>query len=55
MTAIADYFRDFPDAGHEDECRVMLKDLNDRLDKKAFENITRWKIIRRPGSLSGTS
>ena len=38
MTAIADYFRDFPDAGHEDECRVMLKDLNDRLDKKAFEN-----------------
>lgn len=38
MTAIADYFRDFPGAGHEDECQAMLKDLNDRLDRKAFEN-----------------
>ena len=38
LTAIADYYRDFPNAGHEDECNVMLKELNDRLDKKAFEN-----------------
>ncbi len=38
LTAIADYYRDFPNAGHEDECNVILKELNDRLDKKAFEN-----------------
>ena len=38
LTAIADYYRDFPNAGHQDECNVILKELNDRLDKKAFEN-----------------
>ena len=38
LTAIADYYRNFPNAGHEDECNVILKELNDRLDKKAFEN-----------------
>ena len=38
MTAIADYFRDYPNATHVDECNAMLKDLNDRLDLKAFES-----------------
>lgn len=38
MSAIADYFRDYPNATHVDECNAMLKDLNDRLDLKAFES-----------------
>ena len=38
MTAISDYFRDYPSSDRIGECNVMLKDLSDRLDKKAFEN-----------------
>ena len=38
MTAIADYFRDYPDSENLDDCRAILKELNDRLDQKAFEN-----------------
>lgn len=38
MTAISDFYRDYPASPHLDECNAMLKKLNDQLDLKAFEN-----------------
>lgn len=38
MTAINEFYRDFPGSTHTDECVAMLKKLNDQLDLKAFEN-----------------
>jgi outer membrane protein assembly factor BamD len=37
MTEISEYMIDFPDTPHMQACRDMLKELNDRLDKKAYE------------------
>lgn len=38
LTAMEEYLRDFPDSDRAGECRSMAKKLNDRLDKKAYEN-----------------
>lgn len=38
MTAISEYMIEYPESPHFDTANRMLKDLNDRLDKKAFEN-----------------
>ena len=38
MTAISEFYRDYPNSAHTDECTAMLKKLNDQLDLKAFEN-----------------
>ena len=38
ITAIGEYLIDHPGGANADVCRGMLKELNDRLDKKAFEN-----------------
>lgn len=37
MNAISEYILEFPDNTHMAECRDMLQELNDRLDKKAYE------------------
>ena len=37
MNAISEYILEFPDNTHMKECRDMLQELNDRLDKKAYE------------------
>ena len=37
ISAISEYILEFPDNEHMQECKDMLKDLNDRLDKKAYE------------------
>lgn len=37
ITEISEYIIDFPKTPHLQECRDMLADLNDRLDKKAYE------------------
>lgn len=37
MTEISEYLMEFPDTPHMQTCRDMLQDLNDRLDKKAYE------------------
>ena len=38
INAISEYILEFPDTPHIQECRDMLTDLNERLDKKAFES-----------------
>ena len=38
ITAISEYIIAHPDTRHMAECQAMLKELNDRLDKKAYEN-----------------
>ena len=38
ITEISEYMIEFPDTPHMQVCRDMLKDLNDRLDKKAYES-----------------
>ncbi len=37
ISAISEYRKDYGDDAHKVECEAMLKDLHDRLDKKAFE------------------
>lgn len=37
INAISEYILEFPDNENMQSCRDMLKELNDRLDKKAFE------------------
>lgn len=37
ISAISEYILEFPENEHMQECRDMLKDLNERLDKKAYE------------------
>ena len=37
INAISEYILEFPSNSHMKECRDMLMDLNERLDKKAFE------------------
>ena len=37
ITAISEYILEFPDNDHMKECRDMLEELNQRLDKKAYE------------------
>lgn len=38
MTAIGEYLIAHPEGANSDVCRHMLEELNNRLDKKAFEN-----------------
>ncbi len=38
INAISEFLRSFPDSEYGSDCRAMLKDLNDRLDRKAYEN-----------------
>ncbi len=38
LASILEYLRDDPDNVHYDVCQQMMADLNDRLDRKAFEN-----------------
>ena len=38
VAAISEFLSDFPDTPYRDDCQVMLDNLGDRLDKKAFEN-----------------
>ncbi len=38
ITDISEYIIEFPETPHLEVCRDMLKTLNDRLDKKAYEN-----------------
>ncbi len=37
MAAISEYILEYPDNTHMKECRDMLEELNERLDKKAYE------------------
>ena len=37
INAISEYMLEFPDTPHMQECKDMLTDLNERLDKKAYE------------------
>ena len=37
INAIAEYRKDYGNDSHKDECDAMLKDLNQRLDRKAYE------------------
>ncbi len=37
INAISEYILEFPESTHMQECRDMLTDLNERLDKKAYE------------------
>ncbi len=37
ISSISEYILDFPDTPHMKECNYMLKDLNHRLDQKAYE------------------
>ena len=37
INAIMEYRKDYGSAAHQAECDAMLKDLNERLDRKAFE------------------
>ena len=37
MTAISEYIIEFPENNHMKECKDMLDNLNERLDKKAYE------------------
>lgn len=37
INAVSEYILEFPDNDHMQACRDMLTDLNDRLDKKAYE------------------
>lgn len=38
ISAINEYLRDFPESAYAGECRAYHKKLNDRLDRKAYEN-----------------
>lgn len=38
INAISEYVLEFPDNDHMQECRDMLLELNDRLDRKAYES-----------------
>lgn len=38
MTAISEYIIEYPENTHMQECRDMLQELNDRLDRKAYES-----------------
>lgn len=38
INAISEYILEFPSTTHMQECRDMLVELNDRLDKKAYES-----------------
>lgn len=38
ISAISEYLLAHPEGGDADMCRKMLKDLGDRLDRKAYEN-----------------
>ena len=38
ISAISEYILEFPSTPHMQECRDMLTELNERLDKKAFES-----------------
>lgn len=37
LNAISEYILEFPDTEHMQECRDMMTDLNERLDRKAYE------------------
>ena len=37
INAIAEYRKDYGNDSHKEECDAMLKDLNQRLDRKAYE------------------
>ena len=37
MNAISEYIREYPKSEHMESCRDMLVELNERLDKKAYE------------------
>jgi len=37
INAISEYILEFPDNDHMQECRDMLQELNERLDRKAYE------------------
>ena len=37
ISAISEYILEFPETEHMQECKDMLQELNDRLDKKAYE------------------
>ena len=37
LNAMNEYMREEPDNAHAQECRDMMADLNDRLDRKAYE------------------
>lgn len=37
LNAMAEYLREEPDNEHLADCEAMIKDLNDRLDRKAYE------------------
>ena len=37
LNAMTEYLREEPDNGHLADCEAMIKDLNDRLDRKAYE------------------
>ena len=37
INAISEYILEFPDTPHMQECKDMLTDLNERLDRKAYE------------------
>lgn len=38
LSAIAEYLTEYPQTAYLDNCRSMIDDLNERLDKKAFES-----------------
>ena len=38
LSAMEEYLRDYPNSEWSSECRSMVKTLNDRLDRKAYEN-----------------
>jgi outer membrane protein assembly factor BamD len=38
ISAISEYIMEFPSTPHMQECRDMLVELNERLDRKAYEN-----------------
>ena len=38
ISAISEYILEFPENDHMQECRDMLEELNERLDRKAYEN-----------------
>ena len=38
LAAISEYISDYPESPYLDNCKEMLDDLGDRIDRKAFEN-----------------
>lgn len=37
LNIMTEYLREYPETPHLDECEAMINDLNERLDKKAYE------------------